>query len=106
VTTPPPPQPPQPPPAPPAPPATWGPVVITPREVYDAVIGVGQDVRALQQQLGNHTDEHDHRDTVVDARLADHENRIRARERAAWPLPSLAVLIALGSLIAAVLIHH
>lgn len=31
----------------------------------------------------------------------DHEARLRSLEKARWPLPSLAVLIALGSLITA-----
>ncbi|WP_225838654.1 hemolysin XhlA family protein [Streptomyces sp. NK08204] len=30
--------------------------------------------------------------------VADHETRIRALERARWPLPSLAAVVAVGSL--------
>ena len=33
----------------------------------------------------------------------DHETRIRTLEKARWPLPSLAVLIALGSMITALI---
>ena len=37
------------------------------------------------------------------ANHADHETRIRSLERGRWPLPSLAVLVAIGSLIVALL---
>ena len=33
----------------------------------------------------------------------DHETRIRSLERGRWPLPSIAVLVAIGSLIVALL---
>jgi hypothetical protein len=62
------------------------------REIYDAVIRVSGKVDGLVQQMA---DQH--------ARATDHETRLRALERARWPLPSLAVLIAVGSLIATVL---
>jgi hypothetical protein len=34
----------------------------------------------------------------TDKKLDDHENRLDALEKARWPLPSVAVLVALGSL--------
>jgi len=38
----------------------------------------------------------------------DHETRLRALERARWPLPTIAVIAAVGSTVAAVLayVHH
>lgn len=69
-----------------------GPVVIGAREIYDAVIRVSSKVDGLVQQMADHS-----------ARATDHETRLRSLERARWPLPSLAVLIAVGSLIATVL---
>ncbi|MFD0400170.1 hypothetical protein [Kitasatospora sp. NPDC127121] len=47
-----------------------GGVVIGPREIYDELVGVREDVRSLAQS----------RDTV-DAVLEDHEDRVRALER-------------------------
>jgi hypothetical protein len=35
----------------------------------------------------------------------DHEKRLRSLERARWPLPSLAALLALASLVLAILPH-
>jgi hypothetical protein len=35
--------------------------------------------------------------------VVDHEARLRALERARWPLPSLAVLVSLASLVLALL---
>ncbi|WP_033307327.1 hypothetical protein RFN58_06755 [Streptomyces iakyrus] len=36
--------------------------------------------------------------TEVSKDVADHETRLRALEKARWPLPSAAVLVAMGSL--------
>jgi len=64
-----------------------GPIVITSREVYDAVVRLTGRVDVLISQQTTHQ-----------AEIADHENRLRVLERARWPLPSLAVVVALGSL--------
>jgi hypothetical protein len=64
-----------------------GPIVITSREVYDAVVRLTGRVDVLiSQQSATQSD------------VADHESRLRALERARWPLPSLAALLAIGSL--------
>lgn len=69
-----------------------GGVVITAREIYDAVVRLTGRVDVLiEQQQAN---QHD---------IQDHETRLRALEKARWPLPALSVLIALGSLATAVL---
>jgi hypothetical protein len=64
-----------------------GPIVITSREVYDAVVRLTGRVDVLIAQQ-----------SATQADVADHESRLRVLERARWPLPSLAVLISLGSL--------
>lgn len=65
-----------------------GPVVITAREIYDQLVRV---VAGLERLTGKHDDQ------TQD--LHDHETRLRALERARWPLPALAVLVALASLV-------
>lgn len=69
-----------------------GPVQIGAREIYDELKTVGVKVDHVSSQL----------DGVV-ADVADHENRLRALERSRWPLPSLAALVAVASLILAVI---
>lgn len=64
-----------------------GPVVITSREIYDQLVRVAAAVDRVSNQLV---------DMAQD--LRDHENRLRALERARWPLPALAVLVAVASL--------
>lgn len=61
-------------------------VVITAREIYDAVVRLtGRvDVLITQQNEAQHD-------------LLDHETRLRSLERTRWPLPTLSVLIALGA---------
>lgn len=63
-------------------------VVITSREIYDAVVRLTGRVDVLIEQQGT---------TARD--VTDHEVRIRAVERRMWPLPSAAVLIALAALV-------
>lgn len=71
-----------------------GGVVITSREIYDAVVRLTGRVDVLIEQQG---------ETRQD--IQDHETRLRSLERARWPLPALSVLIALGSLGYALLGH-
>ena len=62
-------------------------VVITSREIYDAVVRLTGRVDVVIEQQ-NHT-----------AQMAqDHETRLRAVERSRWPLHSLTALVALGAL--------
>jgi hypothetical protein len=65
-----------------------GPVTIGAREIYDELKTVGVKVDRVDAKV----------DGIV-AEVADHETRIRALERTRWPLPSLAALVALASLI-------
>jgi hypothetical protein len=72
-----------------------GGVVITSREVYDEVQAVHKELRALSGKL-DALPVLDH-----DAQLVDHEGRLRALERARWPLPSVAALTSVAALVAA-----
>lgn len=67
-------------------------VVITSREIYDAVVRLTGRVDVLIEQ--HQAVQHD---------VQDHEQRIRGLERGRWPLPAASVLIALASLSLAVL---
>lgn len=67
-------------------------VVITSREIYDAVVRLTGRVDVLISQQAEAAKD-----------LADHEGRIRTLERARWPLPSVGLLIAVLSLIIAFL---
>lgn len=69
-------------------------VTITMREVYDAVLTLtGQVNASISRQ----------EDTARD--VADHETRLRALERARWPLPSLAALLSLAAVVFAALAY-
>jgi len=67
-----------------------GPVVIGPREIYDAVTRLAEQVARL-------VDQHD----GTRAEVADHEARLRTLERSKWPLPAVTVLVSIGSLVIA-----
>ncbi|WP_067184654.1 hypothetical protein [Microtetraspora niveoalba] len=69
-----------------------GPVTIGAREIYDELKTVGSKLDKVDSKVDG---------IVTD--VTDHETRIRALERARWPLPSLAALVALGSLILAII---
>lgn len=68
-----------------------GPIEIGAREIYDKVVGVGTKVDHLDTKVG-----------AVAAMQADHEARLRALESTRWPLPTLAALLAVASLVVAV----
>ena len=76
----------------PLPPDQFGPVVITAREIYDAVIRVSTQVGQVAQQV-----------TYMAERQADHDKRIAALESSRWPLPSIAALASVASIAAIVL---
>ena len=70
-------------------PGVW----ITSREIYDAVIRLTGRVDVLIAEQTGASD-----------KIQDHEVRLRGLERRQWPLPSLALLVSIGALAAAVLI--
>jgi hypothetical protein len=67
-------------------PTPLGPVIITGREIYDAVVRLTGRVDVLIAQQ-----------TATQQDVADHEARLRALERARWPLPAAALLVALAA---------
>lgn len=74
-------------------------VQIGAREIYDELKTVGSKVDKVDLKV----DQVDSKVDGVVSEVADHENRIRALERGRWPLPSLAALVALASLVLAVI---
>ncbi len=78
----------------PLPPDQFGPVVITAREIYDAVIRVSTQLGQVAQQV-----------TYIAERQAEHDKRISALERARWPLPSIAALAAVAAIVIAFVPH-
>lgn len=65
-----------------------GQVVIGAREIYDAVLHLSAGVDGLTKR---------HDDSVT--QLGDHEARLRSLERSRWPLPSLAAVISVASIV-------
>ncbi|WP_427422651.1 hypothetical protein [Lysinibacillus fusiformis] len=63
-----------------------GGVIITSREIYDAVVRLTGRVDVLIEQQGQ--TQHD---------IQDHEGRLRSLEKGRWPLPSAALLVAIAS---------
>ncbi|GHH67665.1 hypothetical protein GCM10017673_15040 [Streptosporangium violaceochromogenes] len=76
-----------------------GPVTIGAREIYDLLLATDRKVDNIRAEVAQVASGHG--ELVADH--ADHEARIRALERGRWPLPSVAALIALASLVLAVL---
>jgi len=68
------------------------PVIIGAREIYDAVLALRGSVDRVVEQ---------HAETRSDVK--DHENRIRALEAARWPLPALAIVLSLFTLMIAII---
>lgn len=69
-------------------------IVVTSREIYDAVVRLTGRVDVLIEQQTHTNRQID--DIKKD--LRDHEDRLRSLERARWPLPALAAVIAVASL--------
>lgn len=73
-----------------------GPIVVTSRDIYDELVRMRQAVDRL-------VDRHD----ALERDSQDHEARIRSLERGRWPLPSIAAIAAIASLIlAAIALAH
>lgn len=68
-------------------PPSLGSAQIGAQQIYDLALATSVKVDVLLTQ---------HSELVKDN--ADHEQRIRALERRQWPLPTLAVLVAIASL--------
>ena len=68
-----------------------GGIVITSREIYDAVVRLTGRVDVLIEQQ-----------TTTRQEVQDHEQRLRGLERGRWPLPSLAVLVSIAAFVLSV----
>lgn len=78
-------------------------VIITAREIYDAVVRLtGRMDVLIEQHNAQAQDLHDH-EARADSRHNDHEARLRSLEKARWPLPSLAAVVAVASLVWAII---
>jgi hypothetical protein len=66
------------------------PVTITGKEIYEAVVKL---TGAVDRLAGMHDG--------TARTIRDHEDRLRVLEAARWPLPSLAIVVSLGALAAA-----
>lgn len=75
-------------------PEPFGPVIIGAREIYDAVVRVSGKADGIAMQL-----------TTIVADQQDQEARIRALERARWPLPSVAVLLSAAAVVTTVVLR-
>lgn len=84
-----------------------GGVVITLADIYAQLIGLRERVDAAlakQDRTDQLVSEHDAELRPLAGaadRLTDHEARLRQLERGRWPIASLTVLLALGSLVVA-----
>ncbi len=64
-----------------------GDIVITAREVYDAVVRLTGRVDVMIAQS-----------EAARTAVQDHESRLRSLEKARWPLPSAAILLSVAAL--------
>lgn len=63
------------------------------REVYEAVMHIGQTLSEMNARLGAHIAQSDERARGVEQDLADHEGRIRSLERKSWALAGAAAAV-------------
>lgn len=70
-------------------------VQIGPREIYDSVLLLRTELAAMRSELARLADA----DQAAQARLSDHETRIRLLEKRVWAIPSAATVLAVASLI-------
>ena len=75
------------------------PLVITLRDVYDAVTRLSERVTVLAGQVEGLHGRFDRSDKHRD----DHEARLRALERRQWPIPSAALLVSIAAVVVAVI---
>lgn len=66
-------------------------VAITLRDVYESVQAVQESLSKLHGAA---------------SALSDHETRLRAVERRVWALPSVATVLAIGSIIATIMVSR
>ncbi len=72
-------------------------VVITQQQIFEKLVAVEEKLvrmEAAVDRVGASAD-------AIAAHQIDHEQRIRVLEKARWPIPSAALLAAIGSLVLA-----
>lgn len=69
-------------------------VVVTPKEIYDAVNTVSRNVAGLSGKVDVLIAQH----SEVARAVSDHESRLRTAERRLWQLPSVASVLAVAAL--------
>jgi len=74
------------------PPEPFGPVFITAREIYEAVVRTGQKVDSLSDKV-----------ISVAEDVLDHDKRLRALEQRRWPIPATSLAVSAMSLVVAVI---
>lgn len=92
-------------------PDSLGPITIGPREIFEEVVQLRRAAERLVDRVDDvvrDVGDHESRLRTLEASdaakaVSDHEARIRAMERTRWPLPSLAALIAVTSLVVAII---
>lgn len=93
------------------PPDPFGSVVITAKDIYEALIRLQETVNRLVEQSMGHTDDirdHEARIREIEAtqpsrRLSRLEEQVEALKAARWPLPSAAVLLSLAALVVTII---
>lgn len=71
-----------------------GAVVITTADIYRQLIDLTKEVGELKGAVNKAAE--------ISRTVEDHETRLRSLERGRWPLPSLAMLISVGALVAGI----
>ena len=74
-------------------------VVITLKEVYEQQQQQGKIQSEISSKLDRLLDKHDR----IDERVEDHESRMRTLEKRVWGIPSIATIIAISSLVVAII---
>lgn len=78
-----------------------GAVVITTTQMYAEQVATTAAVTRLEGKLDSLAQAFANEQTAKVTSHADHEARLRSLERGRWPLPSLAALVSIASLVLA-----
>jgi len=78
-------------------------VVITLKEIWEAVTRLTGRVDVLITQQDTLSRDQANHERESDAVRKDHEDRLRSLERRQWPLPTVAVLVSLSALAAVII---
>lgn len=79
-------------------------VVITLKEIWEAVTRLTGRVDVLIQQQDTLSRDQTNHERESETVHRDHEDRLRSLERGRWPLPSLAIVISVGTLAAMIIL--